>query len=231
MLELDGVCARHGTTQVLFDVTLHVPEGSIVSLLGRNGAGKTTLLDTVMGLLPLRAGSVRFGGTEVSSQPAHRRAHSGIGYVPQGQASFPQLSVRENLQVVQESSRQVRADALDEAVDLFPVLATMMSRPAGLLSGGQRQQLAMARALVTDPKLLVLDEPTEGLQPSIITDLARAIVTLHRERGLTVLVAEQRVDFALSISDRYAVLDAGRMIEQGAAADVETEQLHATLSV
>jgi urea transport system ATP-binding protein len=231
MLELEGICTRHGTTQVLFDVDLTVAERDVVCLLGRNGAGKTTLLDTILGVLPTRTGAVRLQGRDVTGWPAHRRANAGIGYVPQGQVSFPQLTVRENLQVVVESSPRARAEAMNEVLDLFPALTTMMGRAAGLLSGGQRQQLAMARALVIDPVLLVLDEPTEGIQPSIVQDIASAIVTLHHERDLTVLVAEQAVDFALAIADRYAVLDAGRVVEVGATADAETEQLHAALSV
>lgn len=231
MLEIESVSVRYGTTQVLFDVDLDVADGEIVCVLGRNGAGKSTLLDTVLGLLPARSGRIRFHGRDVTAVPAHRRANAGIGYVPQGQMVFPELSVRENLLVVLESSPRARRERLDEALELFPILATMMGRPAGLLSGGQRQQLAMARALVTDPLLLVLDEPTEGIQPSIVQHIVNAIVTLHRERGMTVLVAEQAVDFALAIADRYTVLDAGRVAAGGAVSAVAVEELHSALSV
>jgi urea transport system ATP-binding protein len=231
MLELEGIGTRHGTTQVLFGVDLEVREREVVCLLGRNGAGKTTLLDTVLGVLPGRRGRVRFEGKDITGWPAHRRANAGIGYVPQGQVSFPQLTVRENLQVVTESSRRARPRAIDEVLDLFPVLTMMMGRPAGLLSGGQRQQLAMARALVTDPCLLILDEPTEGIQPSIVQAIATAIVALHRERDLTVLVAEQAVDFALAIADHFAVLDAGRLVRAGTTAEVDAEQLQTALTI
>lgn len=231
MLELTGVCARHGTTQVLFDVDLSVADRSIGCLVGRNGAGKTTLLDTVMGVLPASAGRVTFAGEDITRWSSHRRAAAGIAYVPQGQVSFPQLSVRENLQVVVDASPRSRPGALDGALEAFPALATMLGRPAGLLSGGQRQQLAMARALVTDPVLLVLDEPTEGIQPSIVQYIARAIVALHAERDVTVLVAEQAVDFALAVSDGYTILDAGRVAETGAARDVDLERLHAALAL
>jgi urea transport system ATP-binding protein len=231
MLEFDGVDARHGTTQVLFGIDLTVPDHEVVGLLGRNGAGKTTLLDTLMGVVPARSGTIRFQDQDITRWPAHKRAAAGIGYVPQGQVSFPQLSVRDNLQVVLESSPRGSRGALDEALDLFPVLTTMMGRPGGLLSGGQRQQLAMARALVTDPVLLVLDEPTEGIQPSIVQDIATAIVNLHHDRGMTVVVAEQAVDFALAITDRYTVLDAGEVVDTGTTAEVDTERLHATLAV
>lgn len=231
MLEIDGVCAKYGTTQVLFDVTVAVPAGQIVCLVGRNGAGKTTLLDTVMGVRPVSRGAIRLDGADVTRWSSHRRAAAGIAYAPQGQTSFPLLTVRENLQVVLESSTDPQPDAIDGVVEMFPVLATIMDRPAGLLSGGQRQQLAMARALVVRPRLLVLDEPTEGIQPSIVAHIARAIVNLHAEHGVTVLLAEQAVDFALAIADRYAVLDAGHLIEEGACAEIDIEHLHQALAV
>lgn len=231
MLEVRGLCVRHGNTQALFDVSLAIPAGAIVCLLGRNGAGKTTLLDAIMGLLPAWRGRIELDGADMTRWPPHRRAAAGIGYVPQGQAVFDELTVRENLQVVLESSRRARREALDQAIESFPALAPMLARPAGLLSGGQRQQLAMARALVTDPELLVLDEPTEGIQPSVVAHIARAIVTLHAERGLTVLVAEQAVDFALAIADRFALLDAGHLVDSGPSAGVDTERLHRALAV
>ncbi|HVL98634.1 MAG TPA: urea ABC transporter ATP-binding subunit UrtE [Egibacteraceae bacterium] len=231
MLDITGLCARYGTTQVLFDVDVSVPRKGIVCLLGRNGAGKTTLLDAVMGVRPASAGTIRLDGADVTRWPPHRRASSGIAYVPQGQTTFPQLTVRENLQVVLESCATRRRGAVDDVIDTFPVLATILDRPAGLLSGGQRQQLAMGRALVVDPRILLLDEPTEGIQPSVVQHIARAIVALHADRGVTVLLAEQAVDFALAISDRYAVLDAGRLIEEGSCAEMDVDRLHEALAI
>lgn len=231
MLEIDGLRAHYGTTQVLFDVTVVVPQGKIVCLVGRNGAGKTTLLDAVMGVRPATGGTIRLDGTDITRWPPHRRAAAGLAYAPQGQASFPQLTVRENLQVVLESAAHPSSDAMDGVLEMFPVLATMMDRPAGLLSGGQRQQLAMGRALIVAPRLLVLDEPTEGIQPSIVDHIARAIVNLHAQGGVTVLLAEQAVDFALAIADRYAVLDAGHLMEEGSCGEIDIERLHQALAV
>lgn len=220
-LEIDRVEVAYGRTQVLFGVSLDVPSGSLVCIMGRNGVGKTTLLNTIAGLLSPTAGAVRFNGQDLAGVPAHRRARLGIGYVPQGHAVFPQLTTRENLQVVMERSGRPRQSDLDEVIDLFPALATLMGRPAGLLSGGQAKQLAIARALVTGPELLVLDEPTEGIQPSIIHEIEDTIAKLHQAIGLTILLVEQYVEFALRLADRYAVLDAGRVVSTGAAAEAD----------
>jgi urea transport system ATP-binding protein len=214
-LELTGIRVAYGRTEVLHDVSLSVPDGSLVCLMGRNGVGKTTLLDAAAGLLPLRAGSVRFDGQDWTGVPPHRRARSGLGYVPQGHSVFPELTVRENLLVVAERRGRPDRAALDEVVDLFPVLATLAARPAGLLSGGQAKQLAIARALVTRPKLLVLDEPTEGIQPSIIHEIEDAIARLHATTGMTMLLVEQYVEFALRLAERYAVMDGGRIVATG----------------
>ena len=181
--------------------------------MGRNGVGKTTLLNTVMGLLPA-AGRSSSTASDITKAHAVQAGPAGIGYVPQGHQVFPGLTVRENLARRPRAPARRRPGAIDDAVDLFPALATMMGRPAGLLSGGQAQQLAIARALVTRPRLLVLDEPTEGIQPSIIMQIEDAIAQLHAAGEMTILLVEQYVEFALRLAERYAVMDAGR-IEHG----------------
>lgn len=220
-LEIEDLKVAYGRTQVVFGVSLDVPSGHLVCLMGRNGVGKSTLLHGAMGLLPLRGGRVRLDGRDVTAVPPHERVRAGIGYVPQGHQAFGQLTVRENLQVVLERTRTATPGAVDDALDLFPALAGLLARPAGLLSGGQAQQLAIARALVTRPRVLVLDEPTEGIQPSIILEIEDAIAELHRGTGMSILLVEQYVEFALRLAERYAVMDGGRIVQAGDTASVD----------
>jgi urea transport system ATP-binding protein len=230
MLEVTGLDVYHGRTQVLFSVSLVVPDDSLACVMGRNGVGKTTLLNTVMGLLRPARGRIRFEGRDLGRLRPYDRVRAGLAYVSQGRGGFPQLTVAENLSVVQEASPRSSPAAVDEVLDLFPRLVPLLGRRAGFLSGGQQQQLAMARALVTRPKLLVLDEPTEGIQPSIIHEIEDAIVALFRSAGLSILLVEQYVEFALRLADSYAVLDAGRVIdsgETGALDDARVRQLMA----
>jgi urea transport system ATP-binding protein len=198
----------------LFDVSFGIEKGDLLCVMGRNGVGKSTLLKTVVGVLNPRAGSIRWRGRELKGMAAYDRVKLGIAYVPQGHETFPQLSVHENLKVVVDACGGKRS-AIDEVIDLFPRLRPILKRPAGLLSGGQKQQLGVARALVTNPQLLVLDEPTEGLQPSIVLEMEEMIQRLHRERGLSILLAEQYFEFAMRVADRYVVLDAGEVVAQG----------------
>ncbi|MEZ5409036.1 MAG: urea ABC transporter ATP-binding subunit UrtE [Acidimicrobiales bacterium] len=236
-LVVDDVRVAYGRTDVLFGVSLEVPDGSLVCVMGRNGVGKTTLLNTIAGLLKPQSGSVTFDGGNLAGVGAHQRARLGLGYVPQGHAVFPQLTTRENLQVVMErQGRRARAASLrqqdlDEVLDLFPALTTLMNRPAGLLSGGQAKQLAIARALVTGPRLLVLDEPTEGIQPSIIHEIEDTIAKLHKAIGMTILLVEQYVEFALRLADRYAVLDAGRVVSTGLTSEADPSAFAELLAV
>lgn len=219
MLEIRGVTAGYGRTKVLDDVTVEIPTGHAVSVMGHNGAGKTTLLRVVAGLLPVMSGHVFIDGEDVTKLPPSKRVRRGLGYVPQGQQSFPQMTTLENLQLVAK-----RPSDIDEVFDLFPVLKELLARRAGLLSGGQRQQLSIARTLLTKPSLLVLDEPTEGIQPNIVADIERVIIDLTRRGDLSVLLVEQHVGFALRSTNSYYVLQAGRitLTGEGGAGAIDT---------
>ncbi|WP_129788387.1 ATP-binding cassette domain-containing protein [Promicromonospora panici] len=215
MLELTGVTSGYGRTTVVHDVDLTVPDDALTAVLGHNGAGKTTLLRAVLGLLPVRAGTVRLAGDDVTGLAPHQRVRRGIAYVPQGQQSFGLLSARENLQVVADAYGRAGRRRTDEALDLFPALRDLLGRQAGLLSGGQRQQLAIARALVTGPRLLVLDEPVEGIQPNVVSEIYAAISALTSAGGLSALLVEQHIGYAVEHAAEFAVLASGRVAHRG----------------
>ncbi|MGP3910294.1 urea ABC transporter ATP-binding subunit UrtE [Nonomuraea sp. 10N515B] len=229
MLSVTTLEAGYGRARVLFGVSLEVDPGRLVCVMGRNGVGKTTLLNTIMGVLPATAGTVMFDGRDVTRLKPHERVRLGMGYVPQGHQCFPQLSVLGNLLVAVEAAKQPQR-AIDEALDLFPALKPMLKRSAGHLSGGQQQQLAMARALVTKPRMLILDEPTEGIQPSIILEIEAAIEQLHAS-GLAVLLVEQYLDIALRLADRFLILDAGHVVRTGEAEELQREDVRRLLAV
>ena len=229
MLSVTGLESGYGRARVLFGVSVEVGPGELVCVMGRNGVGKTTLLNTVMGVLPATAGTVTFDGRDVTRLKPHERVRLGMGYVPQGHQCFPQLSVLGNLLVTVEAAGRPRS-AVDEALDLFPALRPLLKRSAGHLSGGQQQQLAMARALVTGPRLLILDEPTEGIQPSIILEIEAAIERLHAS-GLAVLLVEQYLDIALRLADRFVILDAGHVVRTGTAEELHREDVQRLLAV
>jgi urea transport system ATP-binding protein len=214
MLRFEDVHVGYGRSVVLHGVNLAVPVDGVAAVLGHNGAGKSTLLRAAMGLLRPRSGAIRLDGTDITRMPPHRRVALGMAYVPQGQQSFGQLTTAENLQLIADGRRGGR-EAMAEALDLFPALRGLMGRRAGLLSGGQRQQLALARALITRPRLLLLDEPTEGIQPSVVTEIEETILDLRARGGLSVLLVEQHVGFALRAAQRYHVLQAGRVTSTG----------------
>ncbi|MGR6922467.1 urea ABC transporter ATP-binding subunit UrtE [[Actinomadura] parvosata] len=229
MLSVTGLESGYGRARVLFGVSLEVGPGQLVCVMGRNGVGKTTLLNTIMGVLPATAGTVTFDGRDVTRLKPHERVRLGMGYVPQGHQCFPQLSVLGNLLVTVEAAGQPRS-VIDEALDLFPALKPLLKRSAGHLSGGQQQQLAMARALVTRPRMLILDEPTEGIQPSIILEIEAAIERLHGA-GLAVLLVEQYLDIALRLADTFVILDGGRVVRTGVADDLQQEEVRRLLAV
>ncbi len=210
MLELRNVTAGYSRAAVLHDVSLTVPAGGAVALTGHNGAGKTTLLRTAVGLLPVKSGSIFLDGEDVTRVPPNKRVRRGIGYVPQGQLCFPQMTTLENLQLVDPSTV-----AIEDVLAIFPALQDLLARRAGLLSGGQRQQLSIARTLLTKPRMLILDEPTEGIQPNVVAEIERVITELTRRGDLSVLLVEQHVGFALRTTDRYYVLESGRVTASG----------------
>ncbi|MCC2313800.1 urea ABC transporter ATP-binding subunit UrtE [Cellulomonas xiejunii] len=230
MLELRGVHVGYGRTAVVHGVDVEVPDGSVVAVMGHNGAGKTTLLRAAVGLLPVRSGTVLLGGEDVTRRRPHQRVRAGLAYVPQGQQSFGQLTARENLQLVADVAGSAGGRRLDEALDLFPALRELLGRRAGLLSGGQRQQLAIARALITGPRLIVLDEPTEGIQPSVVAEIEDAIVQLAGD-GLSVLLVEQHVGFALAASSRYYVLESGRVTAEGVGGVAQEGDVRAAMAI
>jgi urea transport system ATP-binding protein len=230
VLAIDALNVNYGASQVLWDVALHVPVGQVVCLLGRNGVGKTTLLKSVMGLLKPRSGSIVFQGEQLAGLPPDRRARRGMGYVPQGREIFPDLTVQENLQVGLVARGEHGRQISDEIYQLFPVLRTMLHRKGGVLSGGQQQQLAIARALVTRPALLLLDEPTEGIQPSIIVEIEEVILRLKQMGHLSILLVEQYVDFARRLADYVYVMEQGTIVLEGRLDDMSEEDVRRYLA-
>ena len=224
MMEVEGLVAGYGRIGVLDGVSLAVGAGACVGVLGHNGAGKTTLLKALMGLLPVWRGSVRFDGRALERAPPHVRARAGLGYVPQGRRIFPALSVLDNLRFAQVAAG-LGQSAVDEALREFPELSRLLERPGGALSGGEQQLLALARALVARPRLLLLDEPTEGIQPSIIHSMAARIRGLRESRGLAVLLVEQNLDFIRSLSDRVLLMQRGRIMREMPAAQLDDPAL------
>jgi urea transport system ATP-binding protein len=229
VLVIERLDASYGGSQVLWGVDLAVPPRQVVCLMGRNGVGKTTLLKAVMGLIPARRGRITLDGRDITGWSPDRRARAGIGYVPQGREIFPHLTVAENLEIARLGTRRVRD--LDRALALFPALARALGRKGGVLSGGEQQMLAIGRALLTEPRLLVLDEPTEGIQPSIILEIEEAIRRIRDELGLAVLLVEQYLDFAERLADAYVVMAKGAIVAAGATRDLAPETVRRYLTV
>ena len=231
VLTLSGVNQSYGGSHTLWDVDLAVPSGSRTCLMGRNGMGKTTLLKCIMGLLPATAAEMSFDGTDLRTLPAESRARLGIGYVPQGRDIFSQLTVEENLRIGLGVRKNGHRTIPEQIFELFPVLKQMLNRRGGDLSGGQQQQLAIGRALVLQPTLLILDEPTEGIQPNIVHEIGDIILRLNRETGVTVLLVEQKLPFARRVASEFRILEKGRCVAGGGIGGLTDEVVHAHLSV
>jgi urea transport system ATP-binding protein len=232
LLKLEKISTAYGQSQVLWDIDLDVPQGGALALIGRNGVGKTTLLKSIIGVQRLTAGKVRFGDTDVTNLQAFERARAGIGYVPQGRHIFPHLTVAENLEsglsaLTGRGAGAIRAGVPDHIYELFPKLKEIAGRKGGVLSGGEQQQLAIGRALAGQPRLLLLDEPTEGIQPNVVQQIEMALRRVRRELGVTVMIVEQYLDFAWSFADHYCVMQRGRIVRQGStAAESAAEVAH-----
>lgn len=230
MLKVDNLNQYYGGSHILRGLSFDVPVGKVTTLLGRNGVGKTTLLKTLMGLVPPATGTIYFEEKDITRATSYNRVRAGIGYVPQGREIFPRLSVEENL--LMGLATRPRGTAIPSRIfDMFPVLKQMMHRRGGDLSGGQQQQLAIGRALAFGPRLLILDEPTEGIQPSIIKDIGNAIRQLAATGEMAILLVEQYYDFARDLSDQYLVMERGEIVMRGAGADMDRDGVREALSV
>jgi urea transport system ATP-binding protein len=231
MLSVERIDLFYGAAQALRSVSLKAETGRILTVLGRNGVGKSSLLRAIVGQHIAASGSIRWNGDDMTRLPSHLRARAGFGYVPQGREIFPLLTVRENLMTGFAGLPRAERVVDDEILSLFPVLNDMLGRRGGDLSGGQQQQLAIARALVTKPKLLILDEPTEGIQPSIIKDIGRALVHLRQKGGMAILVVEQYFEWARDIADDYAVMDRGAIVLSGTRAEMNEAAVRGRMTV
>lgn len=228
LLEVNALSVSYGQSQIIEDLSLAARKHEILAVMGLNGMGKTTLMKAVMGILPCRSGSVALNGKDLSGKEPFQRVAEGLAYVPQGRMVFPTLTVEEN---VKTGLRPGRRDVPEDLYQLFPVLKEMRLRRAGNLSGGQQQQLAIARALASEPKVLLLDEPTEGIQPSIIKELAEVLKRIRDMKGLTIVVSEQVLSFALSVADRLLVLNRGKVVHESPKRSVEEGVLKKLLSI
>lgn len=229
MLKVNHMDAYYGESRIITDLNMEVPDGKIVCLIGRNGVGKSTTLKSIMGLVHTPKGSILLDEQEIIKMPTYDRVKQGIGYVPQGRDIFPQMTVKENLELgLTTTGREKKVP--DYIYDLFPILPKFAARRGGDLSGGQQQQLAIARALVTKPKILVLDEPTEGIQPSIIQDIGAAIRRVNKELGITVLIVEQYLEFVLSISDYIYMMEKGSIVMKGKTGELDASQIQKAMT-
>ena len=229
MLQVKDLFVSYGQSEALHGISFEANQNETVAIMGRNGMGKTTLFKSLMGVLPTRAGEINVAGQSVVKDESFQRVKKGIAYVPQGRMIFPTLTVEENIQTGLENSKSKRIP--DDIYALFPVLFDMKHRKGGNLSGGQQQQLAIARALVTNPKVLLLDEPTEGIQPSIIKDIAKALNEIRKLREITIVVSEQVLSFAMDVADRLFVIEGGRLVHETARADTDEARIKSYLSV
>ena len=229
MLKVNNLHVSYGQSEDLHGINFSAKKNETVAIMGRNGMGKTTLFKSLIGILPIKAGSISVDGVDIAKDESFRRVAKGVAYVPQGRMIFPTLSVEENIETGLENARHKRIP--EEIYSLFPVLFDMRRRKGGNLSGGQQQQLAIARALVTEPKVLLLDEPTEGIQPSIIKDIAKALNEIRKMREITIVVSEQVLSFAMDVADRLFVIEGGQLVHESTRADTDTARIKQFLSV
>lgn len=231
MLSLEHVTSYYGKTPILHSVNLSVDRGKCLCVLGRNGVGKTTLMQTIMGLTTAMSGKLMVNGQDMSSRKTAARAVAGLGYVPQGRRIFGKFTVRENILLGTFARADRKTQIPELCLELFPYLKANLDKRAGLLSGGQQQQLAIARALATDPKVLLLDEPTEGIQPNVVEDIHKALVKLNRELGITLVLTEQHITIAKEMSDKFIILDVGRVVSAGSSNELTQEVVDKHLSI
>lgn len=231
LLELTDVTVSYGQTPVLFGVNMVINQGDIACLLGRNGVGKTTLLRSVIGLNKVLSGNIIFDADEITKVPTYKRARYGISYIPQGREIIPYLSVLDNLKLGMSAGQKKYSKIPDEIFEFFPMLKQHLSRQGGLLSGGQQQQLAIARGLMSNPKIMLLDEPTEGIQPSIVQEIEDTLKRINREKGITLIVVEQKVDFARQLAQRFFIMEKGAVVANGATSELSDDLVHKYLAI
>lgn len=231
LLEMSNVTAGYGQSPVLFDVTMTVNKGDMVCLLGRNGVGKTTLLRSIIGLNKPSKGSIVFDAEDITKVPTYKRARYGIAYIPQGREIIPYLSVLDNLKMGMAASRKKLKKIPDEIFEFFPMLKDHLKRQGGLLSGGQQQQLAIARGLMCEPQMMLLDEPTEGIQPSIVQEIEDTLARINREKGITVMVVEQKIEFARRLAQKFFIMEKGSIVVRGTSSELSDDLLHRYLAV
>lgn len=229
MLNVTNLHVSYGQSEALHGISFTANKNETVAIMGRNGMGKTTLFKSLIGILPLKSGTINVDDKDISRDESYKRVAKGVAYVPQGRMIFPTLTVEENIQTGLENARHKQIP--DEIYALFPALFEMRGRKGGNLSGGQQQQLAIARALVTNPKVLLLDEPTEGIQPSIIKDIAKALNEIRKMREITIIVSEQVLSFAMEVADRLFVIEGGHLVHESTRADTDTARIKQFLSV
>jgi urea transport system ATP-binding protein len=231
MIKVNGLNQRYGGSQILWDVDMHIPEGSRTCIMGRNGVGKTTLLKCLMGMLPSYSGSILINGEDLSRSSIERRPNIGVGYVPQGRHIFGQLTVEENLKVSLNCLRQKNKSIPEEVFTYFPVLKEMLARRGGDLSGGQQQQLAIARALVLNPKVLILDEPNEGIQPNIVQLIRDVLLALNKDKNMTIVLVEQKLPFARAVGENFQLMERGKVVASGPMVKLDDKLIESYLQV
>lgn len=231
MIELNKVNQKYGGTQILWDLDLKIEKGTRTCIMGRNGVGKTTLLKTIMGLLPVSSGELVINGQNMVKSSVEKRPEIGVGYVPQGRHIFPQLTVEENLKISLNCGRQTSKTIPEHIYELFPVLKEMLHRRGGDLSGGQQQQLAIGRALVLNPDILILDEPNEGIQPNIVQLIRDVLLKLNKEQGMTIVLVEQKLPFARAVGENFHIMEKGQVIASGPMQELDDELVDKYLSV